>query len=106
MKLEIQHSETNNIYWLGDEDTGQYVCDFYYETDDDDFHRFDNAEQNAKDIAQRYNAHEDLLSALEETRRLVCECSKSGFVDGTWLHKLFENNGMITAAIKKAKGDK
>lgn len=73
MKLEIQHSETHNTYWLENEDTSRTVCDFYYKAKGDSFHRFDNAEQNARDIAHRYNVHEELVGALEGAEEFIVD---------------------------------
>jgi len=54
MKLEVHHSE-KNILWLADEDTLVTVCDFY---------PFENAKQNAHDLAHRYNVHDELVEAI------------------------------------------
>ncbi len=50
-------------------------------------------------------AARDLYEAVEETRRLVVDCSDSGFTNEKAVTNLFLNNGKITQALKKARGE-
>lgn len=46
----------------------------------------------------------DLISALKVTRLLVSEAAMTGFNchDGDWAQRLFANQGVISAALRKA----
>jgi len=99
MKLEVQKSETHDVNWLEDEDTRRTVCDFYCWDDEqpDGRFRFENAEQNAKDIAHRYNVHDELVKAL---RKITLVCGGEEMSKRALIHAL----ELSVSALKKATG--
>ncbi|MBG7616514.1 hypothetical protein IWC96_14645 [Brevundimonas sp. BAL450] len=64
----------------------------------------DDAEQEAN--ANLLLAAPDMAEALAATRALVAEAAMVGFnhEDGDWCERLFKNQGVITAALQKARG--
>lgn len=60
----------------------------------------------AAQIVQRWNAHKQMLEALEATRALVSEAAMIGFNchDGDWAQRLYANQAALSAAIDKANG--
>jgi hypothetical protein len=64
---------------------------------------FQRAMNQAADEALERAAPE-LLGVLEKTRLLVAACAPSGFTDEAACMALYENNAVLTAAIRALKG--
>lgn len=53
---------------------------------------------------QKLYVHQDLVDALKATRALVAEAAVTGFNchDGDWAERLYTNQAVISAALRKA----
>lgn len=58
---------------------------------------------NAAFIVKACNMHEELVSAIEDTRALVAKCAMEGFIGEAPLRELFMNNARLTSALEKAR---
>ena len=67
-----------------------------------------NGATDAEKIANAtlISAAPELLEALDNVHKLICEGAKEGFnpLTGTWAEELFKSNSATHAAINKAKG--
>jgi hypothetical protein len=104
LKIEVRRSKKHRVFWIQDEDTSELICDFYavISTGPSRFRAFKNAKKNAHEIAKRYNAHEDLLAALEVSARFVLALYEG---DSPPTQEIQNLRSTLNAAIAKAKGE-